>query len=58
MASKPSNRSVEILSRVKQVVETDMVDWANYLIESGDWILIDICRGKYAKRVYALGRIR
>ena len=58
MPSKPSNKSVEILSTVKQVVEIELLEVVNNFLESGDWIIIDICRGKYAKRVYALGRIR
>ena len=51
-------KSVEILSQVKQVLETDMEEMVNHFLASGEWILIDIRSCKYNRgKAYVLGLI-
>lgn len=51
-------KSVEILSQVKQVLETDLAEVVNNFLASGEWILIDIRSCKYNHgKAYVLGCI-
>lgn len=53
-----SRKSVEILSSVKQVMETDIPEVVNEFLKSGEWILIDIRQGKFnSGKAYVLGLI-
>lgn len=53
-----SRKSVEILSSVKQVMETDIPEVVNEFLKSGEWILIDIRHGKFnSGKAYVLGLI-
>lgn len=56
---KQKQTSVEILSQVKQIVETDLADTANDLLKSGDWVLIGLRKGRCTTNIcYIVGRIR
>lgn len=51
-----AKESVEILSQVKQIIETDLVGVVNNFLAGGEWILLDIRSWKYNRgKAYVLG---
>lgn len=54
----PKSRDVQIYSRVKQLMETDILQTANDFLDTGDWILLSIRKGQFSEWAYVLGRIR
>ena len=59
--ASPAVTSLTVVTHVKQIMETDSIEAANALLESGDWILLNSYKNRELNNtqpVCRLGRIK
>ena len=51
--------NLEVAVKVKQIIETDVIECANELLKNGDWILLNSYKNNYLSDspIMRLGRI-